>query len=361
LQHHQWQDTQLLQLQPYSRSSGVESSAGELSEREQSKGVEAAAQELLVTMQAAVDVRCLAINTLQQQCQQQQPQEQQQQQQQQPHVQQQQQQPPQGSSQLSASRSANAAHAALPPAPVLILFSGGVDSTLIAALAHIALPPGVPIDLSNVCFDGGRSADRAAARAAVLELAAYAPERPWRLIEVDSSLQEVDELAQHIRSLLLPAATVMDWNIGSALWLAARAEGQVWVPVRQPGLQQQQQQQQGQQQQEAEQGQQQLEQQQDGVEQLSLQEAAPRSAAQDWQLVRLRSGSSTLYTAAAEAGMQPSQSVAPSQQQFQQQQQKQQLQQEVPGSSMYRSAARVVLLGHGADEQCGGYGRHRTK
>ena len=27
----------------------------------------------------------------------------------------------------------------------------------------------------------------------------------------------------------------------------------------------------------------------------------------------------------------------------------------------YTSAARVVLVGHGADEQCAGYGRHRTK
>eukprot|EP00884_Botryococcus_braunii_P013351 jgi/Botrbrau1/22016/Bobra.0024s0030.1 len=31
------------------------------------------------------------------------------------------------------------------------------------------------------------------------------------------------------------------------------------------------------------------------------------------------------------------------------------------GGREYVSAARVVLLGHGADEQCGGYGRHRTK
>jgi asparagine synthetase B (glutamine-hydrolysing) len=27
----------------------------------------------------------------------------------------------------------------------------------------------------------------------------------------------------------------------------------------------------------------------------------------------------------------------------------------------YKSAARMVLVGHGADEQCAGYGRHRTK
>lgn len=73
--------------------------------------------------------------------------------------------------------------------------------------------------------------------------------------------------------LLQPAATVMDLNIGAALWLAARASGRVTVyqnggPVQLPG-----------------------------------------------------SCSDQVYT----------------------------------------SAARIVLVGHGADEQCAGYGRHRTK
>jgi asparagine synthetase B (glutamine-hydrolysing) len=31
------------------------------------------------------------------------------------------------------------------------------------------------------------------------------------------------------------------------------------------------------------------------------------------------------------------------------------------GGQRYRSTARVVLLGHGADELCAGYGRHRTR
>lgn len=72
----------------------------------------------------------------------------------------------------------------LPPATVLILFSGGLDSTLLAALAHEALPPDVPIDLASICFDGGVSPDRQSALDALQELRALAPLRQWRLIQV---------------------------------------------------------------------------------------------------------------------------------------------------------------------------------
>eukprot|EP00892_Ulva_mutabilis_P012562 jgi/Ulvmu1/9679/UM055_0017.1 len=78
------------------------------------------------------------------------------------------------------------------PARVLVPLSGGVDSTVVAALAHACLPRGEPIDLVNVCFDGGASPDRVAAEDALEELRRAAPGREWRLVAVDSTLDEVD-------------------------------------------------------------------------------------------------------------------------------------------------------------------------
>lgn len=76
----------------------------------------------------------------------------------------------------------------LAPAAVLVLFSGGLDSAVVARLAHDHCPPGEPIDLASVCFAGGQSADRLAARTAVDELRRAAPGREWRLIEARGRL-----------------------------------------------------------------------------------------------------------------------------------------------------------------------------
>ncbi|KFM26828.1 Asparagine synthetase domain-containing protein 1 [Auxenochlorella protothecoides] len=177
-------------------------------------------------------------------------------------------------------------------APLMVLFSGGVDSTLLAALAHQALPPCMPIDLVSVCFDAGRSPDRLSALDALRELRAWAPRRRWRLVRIDCGLADVDAHAPRLLRLLSPAATVMDLNIGAALWLAARGAGRACLG--------------------------------DGE-------------AQGGGLVEGQGAQ-----AGDEAGIE---GVAV----------------EEAGGQEYTSAARVVLMGHGADELCGGYGRHRTK
>lgn len=128
-----------------------------------------------------------------------------------------------------ARRVVNAKRPGAPPgaASVVVLFSGGLDSALLAALAHRHVPADEPIDLATVCFAGGASADRLAAHTAIAELRAWAPSRLWRLIEVDCSLADVAAAKTRLLRLLHPRTTVMDSNIGSALWLAARADGLV--------------------------------------------------------------------------------------------------------------------------------------
>jgi asparagine synthetase B (glutamine-hydrolysing) len=155
-------------------------------------------------------------------------------------------------------------------ARIMILFSGGVDSTLIAALAHEVLDPEEPIDLVNICFNGGTSPDRLAALDALQELKeSFAPTRRWKFIAIDKTIKDIDQSRQHLLQLLSPSDTVMDLNIGAALWFASSGEG-----------------------------------------------------------ILLNNDQNELETGS---------------------------------TTYYRSAARVVLLGHGADEMFGGYGRHRTK
>ncbi len=51
-----------------------------------------------------------------------------------------------------------------------------------------ALPPAAPIDLATVCFANGTSPDRLAARDALEELAAWAPDRQKLAVPVASHL-----------------------------------------------------------------------------------------------------------------------------------------------------------------------------
>ncbi|XP_028925464.1 asparagine synthetase domain-containing protein 1 [Ornithorhynchus anatinus] len=138
------------------------------------------------------------------------------------------------------------------PAHVAILFSGGVDSMVIAALADRHLPAGEPIDLLNVAFpararppppgpagrhgqqkpggggESGPAPDRLTSRAGLRELEGISPSRPWKLVEIDVGLEELQSARrQRIGRLIRPSDTVLDDSIGCAVWFAARGAGRV--------------------------------------------------------------------------------------------------------------------------------------
>jgi asparagine synthetase B (glutamine-hydrolysing) len=230
-----------------------------------------------------------------------------------------------------------------PPAPVMIMFSGGVDSTLIAALTHLALneiereeeereegrgeakdtnstfttSPSIddknppynrrPIDLVCVCFDPNKaSPDRLSAISALKELQTFAPQRLWRLLMREPTEEEQDALRSRLLHLLAPADTYMDFNIGMALWFAGQGRGKLVEIV---------------------------------VEGNAGEEKIDRN---------MMTGSSSLLSSSSSSH-----------------QHQHQPPRDTPEYTCcqhdYESRARVVLVGHGADELFAGYGRHRTR
>lgn len=127
--------------------------------------------------------------------------------------------------------------------PLCVLFSGGIDCTILAALAHYTLPVETPIELVNVVFGAcpERAPDRVAAMRAVEELlqlpqpppggpggdgSEVVSEREWRLVLVDVP-EKSSENTPHILDLITPQHTVLDLDIGTALWYASRGFGRM--------------------------------------------------------------------------------------------------------------------------------------
>ncbi|KAM3667456.1 asparagine synthetase domain-containing protein 1 [Ammospiza maritima maritima] len=153
-------------------------------------------------------------------------------------------------------------------AHIAVLFSGGIDSMVIAALADKHVPLEEPIDLLNVAFmmkeqakhrgtakrqtghevqldllcpqescqdpaaDTGTHSscfdvpDRITGRAGLKELEAINPSRTWNFVEINVTLEELKKMRkEHIYYLIYPLDTVLDDSIGCAIWFASRGEG----------------------------------------------------------------------------------------------------------------------------------------
>eukprot|EP00892_Ulva_mutabilis_P012564 jgi/Ulvmu1/9680/UM055_0018.1 len=133
---------------------------------------------------------------------------------------------------------------------------------------------------------------------------------------IDGHAHQLECLSKHvgcrsIAALLHPAGTVMDINIGAALWLAVRARGRLLSPHPGPGPDA------------------------CGGHSPATPSRSTSHELQHAQQAQQATGDSSLEDAPPAWGRDVEAEVV--------------------------SRARVVLLGHGADEAFGGYGRHRTR
>jgi asparagine synthetase B (glutamine-hydrolysing) len=128
-------------------------------------------------------------------------------------------------------------------AKVAILFSGGLDCTLLARLLHDLLPREEAVDLLNVAFENPRSMaakgggttgaayelcpDRITGRSSFSELCQICPERRWRFVAINVPYTEALSHKPSIINLMYPHNTEMDLSIAMALHFAARGKGEV--------------------------------------------------------------------------------------------------------------------------------------
>ena len=111
---------------------------------------------------------------------------------------------------------------------VSIMFSGGLDSTLIAAIACKVLPSDISVDLINVSFAPATSADRFTAIFSFQDLKRLFPDRKLRMICADYSMDTLFSQEDLILNLCQPKSSLMDFNIAAALHFASKSEGYVF-------------------------------------------------------------------------------------------------------------------------------------
>lgn len=138
---------------------------------------------------------------------------------------------------------------------VAVLFSGGLDCTMLARLAHDLLPLGEVIDLLNVAFENPRvlaaakhhssigpfenqnldpysqCPDRITGLTSHAELQRVCSGRTWRFISINIPYTETLQHRNQVISLMHPHNTEMDLSISYAVYFAARGRGTVHDPT----------------------------------------------------------------------------------------------------------------------------------
>lgn len=126
-------------------------------------------------------------------------------------------------------------------ARVAVLFSGGLDCTILARMCHDLLPLSEPVDLLNVAFENPRihsqldpgvspyelCPDRITGRSSHTELVETCPGRMWQFVEVNVPYTETQANRSAVMTLMHPHNTEMDLSISFALYFASRGAGTV--------------------------------------------------------------------------------------------------------------------------------------
>lgn len=134
------------------------------------------------------------------------------------------------------------------PTRVAVLFSGGLDCTILARLMHDIIPLDQQVDLLNVAFENPRviaaaakkndglstinnvydsCPDRMTGISSYDELKSVCPGRQWRFVSIDVPYSETLAHRSEVISLIYPHATEMDLSIGFALYFAVRGQGTI--------------------------------------------------------------------------------------------------------------------------------------
>lgn len=108
----------------------------------------------------------------------------------------------------------------LPDDNLIVFFSGGIDSILVALYIHLVSDIIRPIYLINTGFDN--STDRNNSKLAYHELSLKFRARKWIYIENNLSIEQIKIYKQKIYDLIYPKTGNMDFNIGTVLYFTAK-------------------------------------------------------------------------------------------------------------------------------------------
>ncbi|KAF1919908.1 asparagine synthase-domain-containing protein [Ampelomyces quisqualis] len=125
------------------------------------------------------------------------------------------------------------------PAKIAVLFSGGLDCTILARLCHDLLPITNSIDLLNVAFENPRihshlgadtspyelCPDRITGRSSFAELQRVCPGRRWQFVAINVPYKDTKCHRTHVMTLMHPHNTEMDLSISYALYFASKGTG----------------------------------------------------------------------------------------------------------------------------------------